>query len=152
MLKSVTYSEALESALCYGWIDGHKKPESDEAWLQKFLPRSPRSLWSKINREKALALIAGGKMKPAGLAAMEAAKRNGCWETAYDSPSRATVPTDFQAALDAHPAAKAFFDTLDKTNRYAILWRIQTVKRPDTRARKIDQFIAMLARNEKIHN
>ena len=150
-LPSVSYQEALEVALCYGWIDGQKKPESDETWLQRFLPRSTKSLWSKINREKALALIASGEMKPPGLAAIENAKKNGQWEAAYDSPSKATIHSDFQAALDAHPKAKAFFETIDRTNRYAVLWRIQTAKKPETRARKIEQYIAMLERGEKIH-
>ncbi len=150
-LQSVTYKEALEVALCYGWIDGQKRAESEEIWLQRFLPRSARSLWSKINREKASVLIASGEMKAAGLAAIENAKQNGRWDTAYDSPSGAAVPSDFQAALDASPRAKAFFATLDKANRYAVLWRIQTVKKAETRARKIAQFIEMLERKEKIH-
>ncbi len=150
-LRSVTYKDALEVALCYGWIDGQKKPESDAAWLQRFLPRSSKSLWSKINREKALALISSGEMKPAGLDAIENAKKNGQWEAAYDSPSRSTVPPDLQAALDANPNAKAFFEAIDRVNRYAVLWRIQTVKKAETRARKIEQFIVMLERGEKIH-
>ena len=143
-VRSVTYKEALEAALCFGWIDGQKKPESEQAWLQKFVPRSSRSIWSKINREKALALIAAGEMQPAGLEAIENAKKNGRWEAAYDSPSGATVPADFQAALDASKKAAAFYKTLNKANTYAILWRIQTVKKAETRARKIEQFIAML--------
>jgi uncharacterized protein YdeI (YjbR/CyaY-like superfamily) len=150
-LRSVSYKEALEVALCYGWIDGQKKPENDESWLQRFVVRSSRSIWSKINREKALALIASGEMKAAGLEAIENAKKNGRWEAAYDSPSGATVPGDFQAALDANPRATAFFKTLDRANRYAILWRIQTVKKAETRARKIRQFVDMLERGEKIH-
>jgi uncharacterized protein YdeI (YjbR/CyaY-like superfamily) len=150
-LQSVSYKEALEVALCYGWIDGQKKPESNAAWLQRFVPRGARSLWSKINREAALALIASGQMKAAGLEAIEAAKQNGRWDTAYDSAKGATVPSDFQAALDANRRAKAFFETLDRANRYAVLWRIQTVKRAETRARKIEQFIAMLEKEEKIH-
>ena len=150
-MRSVSYKEALEAALCYGWIDGQKRPESDQAWLQRFLPRSGRSIWSKINREKALALFASGEMKEAGLAAIENAKQNGRWEAAYDSPKSATVPRDFQAALDANPRATAFFETLDRANRYAVLWRIQTVKKAETRARKIEQFIGMLERKEKIH-
>jgi uncharacterized protein YdeI (YjbR/CyaY-like superfamily) len=150
-LSSISYKEALEVALCYGWIDGQKKPESGDAWLQRFLPRSSKSIWSKINREKALALIDAGEMKPAGHTAIETAKKNGQWEAAYDSPSNATVPNDFQAALDANPRAKAFFETINRTNRYAILWRIQTAKKPETRARRIGRFIAMLERGEKIH-
>jgi uncharacterized protein YdeI (YjbR/CyaY-like superfamily) len=150
-LKSVTYAEALEVALCYGWIDGQKKPESQQAWLQRFLPRSARSIWSKINREKALGLIARGRMKAAGLEAIEAAKKNGRWESAYDSPKGAAVPDDLQAALDANPRALEFFLVLDSANRYAILFRIQTVKKAETRAAKIRQFVEMLERKERIH-
>lgn len=150
-LKSISYQEALDVALCHGWIDGQKRPENQETYLTRFLPRGPKSLWSKINREKAAALIESGAMMPAGLAAVERAKRDGRWDAAYDSPSSATVPPDLEAALDANPAAKAFFDKLDKANRYAILWRIQTAKRPETRAKKIEQFTAMLERGEKIH-
>jgi len=150
-IQSVSYKEAIEIALCYGWIDGQKKPESHETWLQKFVPRSAKSIWSKINREKALALIASGDMKPAGLEAIENAKKNGRWESAYDSPSGATIPADLQAALDKNPEAAEFFKTLNGANRYAILWRIQTVKKAETRARKIEQYIGMLERKEKLH-
>jgi uncharacterized protein YdeI (YjbR/CyaY-like superfamily) len=150
-LRSVSYHEALEVALCYGWIDGQKRPESEQAWLQRFLRRSNQSIWSKINREKVLALIARGEMKAAGLEAIESAKQSGRWDAAYDSPRAAIAPSDFQAALDANPPAAAFFKTLDRANRYAVLWRIQTVKKAETRARKIQQFIEMLAREEKIH-
>lgn len=150
-LRSVSYKEALEVALCHGWIDGQKRPESEQAWLQRFVPRSSKSIWSKINREKALALIASGEMKAAGQEAIENAKKNGRWDAAYDSPSGATVPADFQAALDANQRAAAFFKTLDRANRYAVLWRIQTVKKAETRARKIRQFIEMLEREERIH-
>lgn len=150
-LRSVTYQEAVDVALCYGWIDGQKRPENEASWLQRFGPRAAGSLWSKINREKALRLMGSGEMRPAGAAAIEKAKRTGHWESAYDSATKATVPDDLQAALEANPAAKAFFDGLDKTNRYAVLWRIQTVKRAETRTRKIEQFVAMLARGERIH-
>jgi uncharacterized protein YdeI (YjbR/CyaY-like superfamily) len=150
-LKSVTYAEALEAAICYGWIDGHKRPESEQAWLQKFCPRSAKSIWSKINRDKALALIKSRRMKPAGHQAIEQAKSNGRWESAYDSPSSATVPDDLQAAFKASPKAKKFFETLDSGNRYAILFRIQTGKKSETRARNIQKFIGMLERGEKIH-
>lgn len=150
-LTSVTYQEAVEVALCYGWIDGQKKPENDRTWLQRFVPRSPKSVWSKINRDKAEALIESGQMKPAGREAIDQAKRNGRWDAAYDSPSKATVPPDFEAALRSSPRAQAFFATLGSANRYAILWRIQTAKRPETRARKIGEFIRMLERNEKLH-
>lgn len=150
-LKSVSYKEALDVALCYGWIDGQKQPENEKTWLQRFVPRTDKSLWSKINREKALALMASGEMRAAGQQAIENAKKNGRWEAAYDSPSGANVPSDFQIALDASSRAKAFFQTLDRANRYAVLWRIQTVKKAETRARKIQQFIEMLERKEKIH-
>lgn len=149
--QSVTYGEALEIALCYGWIDGQKRPESDLAWLQRFVPRGPKSIWSKINREKVKALIASGRMKEAGLEAVERAKKCGRWESAYDSPKGAAVPWDFQAALDESPQAAQFFQALDGANRYAVLFRIQTVKKAETRARKIVEFVAMLERGERIH-
>ena len=150
-LQSVTYQEALEVAICYGWIDGQKRPKDDSTWLQRFVPRSSKSIWSKINREKAIALIKSGEMKPAGLEAIENAKKNSRWEVAYASQSKATVPEDLQKALDANPKAKAFFETLNSVNRYAILFRTQNVKKAETRARKIEQFVEMLARHEKIH-
>lgn len=150
-VKSVTYGEALETALCYGWIDGQKRGESEQAWLQRFLPRSSRSVWSKINREKARALAASGRMRPAGQEAIDAAKMNGSWHAAYDSPKSAKVPADFQAALDASPRAREFFQQLDGANRYAVLFRIQTVKKAETRARKTREFIQMLEKGERIH-
>lgn len=150
-IQSVTYQEALEVALCYGWIDGQKRPCDEKTWLQRFVPRTARSVWSKINREKALALIKSGAMKAAGLEAIESAKKNGRWETAYASQSKAEVPDDLKKALDANPAAKAFFETLNSVNRYAILFRVQNVKKAETRVRKIEQFVAMLKKKEKIH-
>jgi uncharacterized protein YdeI (YjbR/CyaY-like superfamily) len=150
-LKSVTYDEAIESALCFGWIDGQKKGYDDKAWLQKMTPRGPRSIWSKINREKAEALIASGRMKPAGLEAIERARQGGQWDAAYDSQSGATVPPDLQAELDKSKAAREFFATLNSVNRYAILHRIQTATKPETRAKRIQKFIEMLKRQEKIH-
>jgi uncharacterized protein YdeI (YjbR/CyaY-like superfamily) len=150
-LKSISRVDALESALCYGWIDGQARPENERTWLQRFVPRSRRSIWSKINREKVENLINRGRVKPAGLRAIEDAKNCGRWDAAYDSPSRSAVPDDFQAALTTNPRANEFFQTLDRANRYAILFRIQTVKKAETRARKIREFIAMLARHEKIH-
>lgn len=150
-LQSVTYGEALEVALCYGWIDGQKRGEGEKAWLQRFLPRSARSIWSKINVDKANALIAGGRMQPAGHEAIEAAKKNGTWKAAYDSPRSAKVPADLQAALDASSKARKFFEELDGANRYAILFRIQTVKKAETRARKVSEFVAMLEKRERIH-
>ena len=150
-VKSVSKKEALDVALCYGWIDGQGKSESEETWLQRFVPRSARSIWSKINRERVLALIASGEMKAAGLEAIENAKKNGRWEAAYDSPRGAAVPKDFQEALDGNARARVFFETLDRANRYAVLWRIQTVKKAETRARKIREFLGMLERGERIH-
>jgi uncharacterized protein YdeI (YjbR/CyaY-like superfamily) len=148
---TVTYAEALDVALCHGWIDGQKGALDEEYWLQKFTPRGPRSPWSKVNREKALALIESGRMKPAGLAEIEKAKENGRWEAAYDSQSKAAVPEDLQRELDRNPAAAEFFATLDSANRYAILYRVQEPKKPETRARRIEKFIGMLERGEKIH-
>jgi uncharacterized protein YdeI (YjbR/CyaY-like superfamily) len=148
---SVSYVEALEAALCYGWIDAQKKGESEHAWLQRFTPRQAKSIWSKVNRQKALALIDAGRMQPAGLEQVERAKKDGRWDAAYDSPATATVPHDFQAALDRSPRAREFFATLERRNIYAILFRIQTVKRAETRARRIREFVEMLERHEKIH-
>jgi uncharacterized protein YdeI (YjbR/CyaY-like superfamily) len=151
-LESLSYAAALEVALCYGWIDGQKRAYDDASWLQRFTPRGPNSVWSRINRDKAEELIRSGRMKPAGLDAIERAQENGRWESAYDSPSRAAVPRDFQAALNRSRKAKSFFSTLDRANRYAILWRIQTAKRAETRARRIQGFIRMLERREKLHS
>lgn len=150
-IPSVTYEEALDVALCYGWIDGQKKRFDDHYWLQKFTPRGPRSIWSKINTEKAEKLIASGEMKPAGLKAIEAAKQDGRWEAAYSSQKNMSVPEDFQAALDRNKKATAFFATLSSANRYAILFRIQTAKKAETRARRIQQFLEMLERGEKLY-
>jgi uncharacterized protein YdeI (YjbR/CyaY-like superfamily) len=150
-IQSLSYAEALEGALCYGWIDAQKKPESEHAWLQRFTPRRPKSIWSKVNREKAVALIKADRMEPAGLQQVERAKQDGRWDAAYDSPGSAEVPDDLQAALDRNARANAFFRTLDRANRYAVLWRIQTAKKPETRARRIRQFVEMLDRHEKVH-
>jgi uncharacterized protein YdeI (YjbR/CyaY-like superfamily) len=147
----INHREALEEALCYGWIDGQLKPESETTWRVKFTPRRNKSIWSKINRAKALALIESGRMKPAGLKEVERAKADGRWDAAYDSPSTAIVPPDLQKALNGNARAKAFFSTLDGANRYAVLWRIQTAKKPETRSRRIREFVAMLARREKLH-
>jgi uncharacterized protein YdeI (YjbR/CyaY-like superfamily) len=149
--RSLTHADALDVALCYGWIDAQKKPEDASAWLERYTPRGTRSIWSKINCQKATALIACGRMKPSGLVEVERAKQDGRWARAYDSPRSATVPEDFQSALDKNAKAKAFFAILESHNRYAILFRIQTVKKAETRARKISEFVAMLARHEKIH-
>lgn len=150
-IKSVTYDEALEVALCYGWIDGQKKSYDETSWLQKFTTRGAKSTWSKINCAKAERLIESGQMQAAGLQAIERAKQDGRWEAAYDSPSKATVPEDFQVALDRNAPAQAFFATLNKANRYAILFRIQTAKKAETRAKRIEQFIIMLEKQEKLH-
>jgi uncharacterized protein YdeI (YjbR/CyaY-like superfamily) len=150
-LPSVTYPEAVEVALCFGWIDGQAR-SLDGLWrLQRFTPRRSRSIWSKINRGRAEELIANGRMHPAGLREVERAKADGRWEAAYDSPKTATVPPDLQAALDADPAAAAFFATLSGTNRYAILHRVMTAVKPETRARRIQKYVAMCAAGEKIY-
>lgn len=149
--RSVTYAEALEGALCYGWIDGQKAALDERHWLQKFTPRRPRSVWSKVNRAKAEALIAAGRMRPAGLRQVELAQADGRWDAAYDGQSTVAVPADLQRALDDNPDAMAFFNTLDRVNRYAILYRIQTAKKPDTRAARIQKFVGLLSRQEKIH-
>ena len=150
-IKSITYPEAVEVALCYGWIDALKRPESDTSWLQRFVPRRAKSIWSRINRDKALALIDRGQMKPGGLDEIERAKQDGRWDAAYEPATTATVPLDFQTELDRHPKAKAFFKTISATNRYAILWRLQTAKKPETRAKRLLTFIEMLEKGETIH-
>ena len=151
-VTSATYPEALDVALCYGWIDGQKKAEDERHWLQKFTPRGARNMWSKINCGKAEALIAQGLMKPAGLKEVERARPAGRWDAAYDGQQDITVPADLQSALDANEKAKAFFATLNSVNRYAILFRTHNAKRPETRARRITQLVDMLARHEKIHS
>jgi uncharacterized protein YdeI (YjbR/CyaY-like superfamily) len=150
-IPSITYEQALDVALCYGWIDGQKKGFDDNYWLQKFTPRGPRSIWSKINTEKVERLIASGEMKPAGLKAIELAKQDGGWEAAYEGQKTISVPADFRTALDKNEKAKAFFATLNSVNRYAILFRIHNAKKLETRAKRIQQFIEMLEKGEKIH-
>ena len=147
----LTYAQALDSALCFGWIDGQKKAESDEFWLQRFSPRTAKSIWSRINTEKAQALMQAGRMRPSGLREVERAHQDGRWERAYTSASNTAVPDDLQTALDANTEAKAFFGTLNGRNRYSILFRIQNVKKAETRAKKIAQFVEMLARGEKLY-
>jgi len=149
--SSVSYTEAIEVALCYGWIDGQKKGESTQHWLQRFVPRKRTSIWSKINREKALSLIARGEMKRAGLKEIKRAKASGRWRDAYDSARSATVPSDLQAALNANAKAKAFFATLNARNRYAVLFRIQTARKAETRARRIQIFVQMLERHKTLY-
>jgi uncharacterized protein YdeI (YjbR/CyaY-like superfamily) len=152
-IASVTVAEAVEVALCFGWIDGQVARHDADWFLQRYTPRrrQRQSPWSRINRDRALALIQAGRMRAAGLAQVEAARADGRWEAAYASPANATVPPDLQAALDANPAAAAFFATLRGANRYAILYRVQDAKQPQTRARRIDRFVAMLARGETLH-
>ena len=150
-VPSVTYAEALDVALCYGWIDGQKKSLGGGYWAQRFVPRRPRSNWSKVNCAKAEALIAAGKMRARGRREVDAAKADGRWARAYDSPRTARVPDDLRRALDASPKARDFFAALDGANRYAILYRVQTARRPETRARRIDTLVAMLAAGKKLH-
>ena len=150
-IASINYAGALEVALCWGWIDGQSRRIDDTWYVQKFTPRGARSLWSKINCAKATALIAAGKMKPAGLAEVDRARQDGRWARAYDSPSVATVPDDLAAALTRNARASAFFAGLDSRNRYAILHRVQTAVKPETRARRIAQFVKMMARRDKLY-
>ncbi len=149
--RSVTYAEALDVALCHGWIDGQKGAIDDRHWRQRFTPRTPRSRWSKRNRRRAEQLLESAEMAPAGLREVEAARADGRWEAAYDSPATAAVPPDLQAALDADPAAAGFFAGLDSANRYAILYRLQEARRPETRARRLEKFVAMLREGRRIH-
>ncbi|MGD0678686.1 MAG: YdeI/OmpD-associated family protein [Polyangiaceae bacterium] len=148
---SVTYAEALTVALIWGWIDGQKEKFDEVWWLQKFTPRGARSMWSKLNRDKATALIAAGKMMPSGMAEVERAKKDGRWKRAYESQKTASLPEDLAKALADNPHAEKFFATLEAHNRYAILWRVHNAKQPETRARRIAKFVAMLAKGEKLH-
>jgi uncharacterized protein YdeI (YjbR/CyaY-like superfamily) len=150
-VPGVSYADALEAALCHGWIDGQRRTGDERHFLQRFTPRGRRSRWSKINRTRAEALIAAGEMQPGGLAEVERARADGRWEAAYDSHRTATVPDDLRAALDASPRAAAFFAGLDSANRYAVLYRVQEAKRPETRARRIAKYVAMLEAGEKLH-
>jgi uncharacterized protein YdeI (YjbR/CyaY-like superfamily) len=150
-IVTVTHPEALEDALCYGWIDGQRAPHDDTYFLQRFTPRRPRSKWSQINRDKATKLIEEGRMKPAGLAEVEAARLDGRWDAAYPPQSSLDVPEDFQRALDESPAAKEFFATLRGVRRYSFIYRITDAKRPETRARRIREFVAMLEEGRTHH-
>ena len=150
-LKSVSHPEALDVALCYGWIDGLRKRLDEETFIQLFTPRTAKSMWSKINRAKVLDLIESGKMKPGGIAAIEAAKADGRWDAAYDSYRSSTVPDDLQKELDRSPKARVFFATLNSQNRYAILFRIQTATKEETRKKRIAQFVEMLEQERKLH-
>ncbi len=150
-IPSVTAAEAVEAAICFGWIDGQIQKKDAETYLVRYGPRAKRSIWSKINRAKVAGLIEQGRMQPAGLREVERAKQDGRWDAAYDSARTATVPPDLEAALSDDPAARAFFATLSGQNRYAILFRLQTTKTPETRAAKILQFVAMLRERRTIH-
>ena len=149
--KSISYAEALDQALCYGWIDGQKQAHDAHSWLQKFTPRRPGSGWSKINTTHVERLIKSGQMAPAGLKAVEAAKNDGRWQAAYDSPRNAAPPDDFLRALENDRNAKAFFETLNRANIYSIVYRLQTAKKPETRKRRMKMILEMLARGEKFH-
>lgn len=150
-IASVTYAEALDVALCHGWIDGLKKSLDAEFFLQRFTPRKPRSLWSKINVARVEALVAAGRMREGGLREIEAAKADGRWDAAYHGASKMEVPPELATALAKDRKAKAFFDALDKTNRYAFCWRVHTAVKPETKRARVEKFVAMLARGEKIH-
>jgi|SRR5579872_3088767 len=148
---TVTYAEALDEVLCFGWIDGLKQSHDEISWRQRFTPRRPKSKWSKINTRHAERLIGAGRMHQAGRSAIDAAKKDGRWTAAYDSPSKATIPEDFLAELRRDKKAKAFFDSLNKVNRYAIAYRLQTAKKPETRQRRMEMILAMLSRGESFH-
>lgn len=150
-IASIDYAAALEEALCWGWIDGQRRSDDAQYFQQRFTPRTKRSIWSQINRAKVLKLIEEGRMQPAGHAEIERAKADGRWDAAYEGVAAATVPPDLQAALDADKKAAKFFATLDSRNRFAVLFRTQSAKKPETRARRIAQFVEMLAKGEKIH-
>lgn len=149
--KSISHPEALETALCFGWIDALRRPESDTTYLQRFVPRRPKSLWSQINRAKALSLIESGRMRPAGHAEVERAKQDGRWDAAYPSPANAKMPPDFERELERRPKAKAFFETISRVNRYAIIWRLATAKTPETRDKLSRKFLEMLEKGETLH-
>ncbi len=148
---SVSYQEAVVGALCFGWIDGQAKSVDADWYVQRFTPRRKRSVWSRINRDRVEALTAEGRMRPAGLAAVEAARADGRWDAAYEPPSTMSVPDDLRAALDQSPAAAEMFESLNKTNRFAILHRVTTAVRPETRRNRIEKYVAMLERGEKIY-
>jgi len=150
-IASVTYAEALEVALCHGWIDGQKKGFDDEYFLQRFTPRRPRSLWSKINIAHVERLTSAGRMQARGLREVESARADGRWDAAYQSSSAMEVPDELAAALKKSRKAQEFFDALDRTNRYAFCWRVHTAKKPETRVARAARFVEMLARGEKIH-
>ena len=150
-IPSIDWNEAVDVALCYGWIDGQAKALDETYAIQRFTPRGRRSRWSKRNRDRVARLTKAGRMQPAGVAEVERAKADGRWDAAYDSPAQAKVPDDLAAALARAAAAKQFFDSLSSTNRYAILYRLQEAKKPETRARRLDKLVAMLKNREKLH-
>lgn len=150
-IDSVSPADAVEVALCYGWIDSQADKFDDDYWLLRFTPRRPKSKWSRVNRDKAESLIEKGEMRPGGLREVERAKSDGRWAAAYEAQSRATVPEDLRRELEKNEVARAFFDTLDSRNRYAILHRIQDAKKPETRARRIEKYVAMLSEEKKIY-
>lgn len=150
-IPTVSYQEALEVALCFGWIDGQKRSLDVHHYLQRWTPRRPRSLWSKVNREKVLRYIEEGKMQPSGMAEIARAQKDGRWDAAYDSSSTATIPPELQAAFAEHPGAAEFFATLNAQNRYAVLFRVQTAITPATKTRKSREYAAMLARHEMLN-
>lgn len=149
--KSINYKEALDEALCYGWIDGQANKYDEQSWIQKFTPRRAKSIWSKRNTEHIERLTTLGKMKPPGFAEVEKAKADGRWEKAYDSLSQMKIPDDFMKLLSKNKKAKVFFETLNKTNKYAIAWRLQTAKRPETREKWMKRIMEMLTNEEKFH-
>jgi uncharacterized protein YdeI (YjbR/CyaY-like superfamily) len=151
-ISSITYEKAVEVALCFGWIDGLKKTFDEKTWIQRFSPRKPASKWSKINKEKALKLMEAGKMQPSGFAIIEISKKKGTWDTAYDSQKNTKVPDDLQAELDKNTEVAEFFNSLNSVNKYAIIYRLQVSRNPEIRTKKLDQFIEMLKRKERIHN
>lgn len=150
-IKTITYAEALDVALCYGWIDSQAKSFDDKSYLQRFGPRKPKSIWSKINRLHIARLTKEGRMMPTGLAQVAAAKKDGRWDGAYDSPKNMVVPDDFLKALSKNKKAEQFFNSLNKTNRYTIAWRLQTAKKPETRKKRIEVILALLKKGEKFH-
>jgi uncharacterized protein YdeI (YjbR/CyaY-like superfamily) len=150
-IESISFAEALDAALCYGWIDSQANGFDERYWLQRFTPRRPKSKWSKRNRARVASLIEEGRMKPAGLREVERARADGRWEAAYDSPSTATVPEDFRRELEKNEGASEFFATLNSANRFAILHRIQDARRPETRARRIEKYVAMLRDRKKLY-
>jgi uncharacterized protein YdeI (YjbR/CyaY-like superfamily) len=150
-VASVTHAEALSIALCYGWIDGQLKKHDAESWLHRFTPRRPKGVWSKRNRALVEQLTKAGKMRPAGMKEVAAAKADGRWGKAYDSPSKMTVPDDFLKALSRDKKARKVFETLNKANTYAIAWRLQTAKRPETREKRMKGIIEMLSQGKRFH-